>query len=330
MIVLGRMLMVLWICTSFISCGADKKDETKENSKPAKEALTPPTFNSDSSYHYIEQQLAFGPRVPNTSPHAQCAQYLQDELKRFGCEVMVQEFEATAWNNTTLNGKNIIASLWPEKKKRIMLAAHWDTRPYADRDSVDKDSPILGANDGASGVAVLMEMARVMLQHDTIPRVGVDLVLFDVEDYGAPESAEVNDRKFCLGSEYWSNNKHQKNYHAYYGILLDMVGAKDATFTMEGNSMEFAPKIVRKVWNKAKNLGYKNYFLRKKTMGILDDHYYVNTVARIPMIDIIHHSQSKEHLFFQHWHTHRDDIHCIDKNTLQAVGETLLHVLYEE
>ena len=216
-----------------------------------------------------------------------------------------------------------------------MLAAHWDTRPFADKDSEDPSKTFEGANDGASGVGVLLEVARI-LSADQPLDVGVDIIFFDGEDYGEPESYDGDDLRsgkifWCLGSQYWSQNKHRKNYMAYYGILLDMVGARNARFYKEGGSMRFAKKIVSKVWEAGRSLGYDQYFINQRSPGITDDHIFVNQDAKIPMIDIVEYDpQSADSYFGTYHHTQRDNMTLIDKNTLKAVGQTLLYVIFNE
>ncbi|MCS6832912.1 MAG: M28 family peptidase [Flammeovirgaceae bacterium] len=312
----------------------------QHQSEKKKEFVNAPSFNADSAYYYIEKQLSFGPRVPNTKSHQKCGDYLISTLQSFRegtkpMEVFVQAFEAEAYDKTVLKARNIIASFYPQKRKRILLAAHWDTRPFSDQDEEKHHfSPIMGANDGASGVAVLLEIARVMSSSPDSLQVGVDIILFDVEDYGAPEFEEVTNpsssTSFCLGSQHWAREPHKERYHAYFGILLDMVGAKNARFTWEGYSREIAPSVLKKVWDMAHLLGYGEFFLYQKTAHITDDHVFVNKYTNIPMIDIIHYDTLGGHPFFEHWHTQKDNIDIIDKNTLKAVGQTLLHVLYNE
>ena len=324
------------LLTGIFLVGCDTTTSTQERPPAAQQALLPaPNFNPDSAYAFMAQQVAFGPRVPNTSPHEATKNWLVEKLTAYGAIVQVQEFEAEAYDGTTLRLSNIIGSLYPEQRKRILLAAHWDTRPYADKDSTRTDQPIDGANDGASGVGVLLEVARVLQQADTVPRVGIDIIFFDGEDYGEPEGeksdAESANRVWwCLGSQHWSDNKHQPNYSAYYGILLDMVGAEAATFYQEGVSERVAPSIVKKVWNTAQQLGYGSYFVDKDSPEIIDDHVYVNYDAKIPMIDIVEYEPTNKSYFADYHHTHADDMDIISRETLEAVGETVLHVVYGE
>ena len=206
----------------------------------------------------------------------------------------------------------------------------------ADKDSSRTKQPIDGANDGASGVGVLLEVARIVSSGNPKPAVGVDIILFDVEDYGIPEfddrskyvNAENNAEFYCLGSQHWGKNPHKPGYSAYYGILLDMVGAKNATFFKEQSSVEYASGILDKVWNVAQALGYGQYFRSEQSPAVTDDHTFVNTYAKIPMIDII--DFSRQGSFGHYHHTHKDNMDIIDKNTLKAVGQTVVQVVWQE
>jgi len=226
---------------------------------------------------------------------------------------------------------NIIASYNPQATKRILLAAHWDSRRIADKDTDRLDEPIDGANDGASGVGVLLEIARSIGSQELKPDVGIDIILFDGEDDGEPEFAGSRDNSqiwWCLGSQYWSKNKHEPNYMAYYGILVDLVGAKGARFFREGYSRQYASGILKKVWDNAAQIGQGDFFVNRDSPEILDDHVFVNGNANIPMIDII--EFSPDYGFGHYHHTHTDDMEIIDRRTLQAVGETVLFTIYQE
>ena len=214
-----------------------------------------------------------------------------------------------------------------------MLFAHWDTRPFADRDTKDKAKPIDGANDGASGVGVLLEVARLLQQNQT--SIGVDIIFFDAEDYGSTAASIIGQNSandWCLGTQYWAKNPPIANYHPRYGILLDMVGASNAIFPKDYYSMYYAPHIVNKVWGKARDLGYGAYFsdIELTQRGaITDDHVYVNELAKIPAIDIIHYDPTT-YDFGSFHHRHTDNMDIIDKKTLKAVGQTILEVVYSE
>lgn len=290
-----------------------------------------PDFNEDSAYQYVKEQLAFGPRVPNSEAQKKCALYFERFFQNLADQTQVQSFTANRWDGEVLHGKNIIASFNLAHKNRILLAAHWDSRPYADYDSNPDNhrKPIDGANDGASGVAVLMEIARVLKIQK--PSVGVDIILFDLEDSGEPAWSNLNtEDSWCLGAQHWALNPHKHGYKANFGILLDMVGSSNLRFTKEASSMYYAPDIVTKVWNIASSMGYANIFSSDMTGGILDDHIYVNKYAQIPMIDIIHYEARMNTKFHPTWHTMQDDIDVIDKKSLGIVGNVVLGVLFNE
>jgi hypothetical protein len=321
-----KVYIILFVsCFFLFGCPDSKKDGKKD--PVSVEKVPVPSFNADSAYKYIEEQVSFGPRVPNSKAHKQCGDYLIEKLKSYGLNVKVQQFEAKAFDGTVLKLRNIIASVNPEASQRILLAAHWDTRPFADQDVKDKDKPIQGANDGGSGVGVLLEIARLLSSSPEKTKAGIDIILFDGEDYGAPSDYEGPETDtYCLGSQYWAKNR--EGYSAFFGILLDMVGAADAQFAMEGTSMQFAPNVMRMVWRKGHELGYGKYFLMEQVHGITDDHYYINQLASIPTIDIIEFDPDGGNFFGSYWHTHKDNMSVIDKNTLKVVGQTVLEVIY--
>lgn len=322
-----KILYLLLIAVFMSSC--QQKPAPAPASAPLAAVL--PDFSADSAYIFIEQQVAFGPRIPNTSGHKKCASYLVDKLKQTGATVLEQPFQATAFDGTLLNGVNIIGSFNPGAPRRILLFAHWDTRPWSDHDPVEanRNQPVTGANDGASGVGVLLEVARQIGLK--APSVGVDILFFDAEDYGAPESWQGNNpHTWCLGSQYWSANPHQPGYKASYGILLDMVGAPGATFYREQISEYYAMDIVNKLWSAAHQLGHQRYFINQPGGSITDDHLYVNRLAGIPSANIIHYDPHSEKGFGHYWHTVNDTMENIDRSTLHAVGTTLLWVIYNE
>lgn len=313
-------------CTQF-SCSNSEKANPPATSNKKPEAILPPApkFNEDSAYTFVKAQVDFGPRVPGTPAHAKCAEYLFSKLKSYGWEVQIQNANIKTFDGKTFIMKNIIASYKPEITNRILLLSHWDTRPWADADTINADKPFDGADDGGSGVGVLLEIARQLSISN--PEVGIDILFDDLEDYGDIKRSDEN--TWCLGTQYWSKNPHKPGYIAQYGILLDMVGAKGATFPREGNSVEYAPYVVKKIWNKAAHLGYSNYFIFQDGAAITDDNYYVITGANIPCVDIINMNPITGR-FGSYHHTHRDNMDIIDKNTLKAVGQTILEVVWEE
>ncbi len=311
---------------------AVKVEETTEKASSYNvKQLNVPGFNEDTAYYFVKKQVAFGPRVPNTPAHKKCGEWLVKKFEQYADEVEVQKGVVTTYKDEKLPIKNIEVAFKPKKKRRIMLCAHWDTRPFADHDDTRKDEPILGANDGGSGVAVLLEIARQL--HKKAPNIGVDIILFDAEDYGPPAGRKKRaqaSKSWCLGAQYWATHHNQSTYNPLYGILLDMVGAKQAQFTMEGHSMENAPGVVRKIWSIGTELGYQRYFKFDKTEPILDDHYYINNKAHIPCINIVHYDYATPTHFGPFWHTHDDNMDIIDRNTLESVGSTVLHTLFYE
>jgi len=254
------------------------------------------------------------------------------ELKRHGAEVVEQKANLTAFDGTILKSTNIIGSINPKATTRILLLSHWDSRPWADNDPKPENhkKPVMAANDGASGVGILLEMVRLMSKNQ--PTVGVDVVFVDAEDYGQPESVSGggSEDSWCLGTQYWAKNPHVSGYTARYGILLDMVGAPGATFYREQASDYYASSVVNAVWSQAKNLGFGQYFRDEKGGAITDDHIYVNKLLGIPTIDIIHFDPHTASGFGSYWHTTHDTMDNVDKTTLNAVGTTLMHVIYKE
>ena len=302
------------------------KDSDKTNTEKEKLArvVDVPNFNADSAYSFVQEQVDFGPRIPNTRAHMAAGNKIISRLEGYGAKVKVQSFEATTYDGVTLALRNIMGSFNPTAKKRILLAAHWDTRPWASKDKQSPTETFDGANDGASGVGVLLEIAR-KIHAAGAPDVGIDLLFFDGEDWG--QEGNGRPETWCLGSQYWAKNK--QGYTAYYGILLDMVGGKNARFPYEGISTRMAKKVLTNVWTQAAEIGYGKYFIPQKEGDITDDHYYVNTIAKIPMIDILH--WEPELGYFGDWHhSLKDDMSLIDKNTLKAVGQTVMHVIYYE
>jgi hypothetical protein len=330
----NRYYYLILVIILLTACNTSDRPKTKEDKEAVKtERVMVPDFNADSAFLYVKQQVDFGPRVPNTSAHEKCAAYLIQKLQSCCKNVIVQKGQVKAFNGTVLNFKNIIASFDTSKNDRIFLCSHWDSRPFADHDPdiKNRNKPIDGANDGASGVGILLEIARQLSAAK--PEIGIDLILFDVEDYGPPQDQKSNDDSgewWGLGSQYWARQQHVENYFARYGILLDMVGAPKAEFLREGISMEYAPEVVDHVWRTASRIGYSGWFFFENGNQITDDHYYINKIRNIPTIDIIHLDRTSGTGFYHTWHTTSDNLSNIDKNTLKAVGQTLLTVIFEE
>jgi len=345
--IVGIGLVVLIVGSLvYTSCNTGNPPPTKptKGEKPQRVEVQPPSFEADSAFQYISKQVGFGPRVPNSKSHVACGDWIVNQLKASGANVLSQQAALTAYDGTMLNVRNIIASFQPEKKERILLCAHWDTRPFSDKDQ-DKNlwkKPIDGANDGGSGVGVLLEVARLLKATPT--NVGIDIIFFDAEDYGSPEFVPEDQKEklhadfltsWCLGSQYWARNMHTPNYNPRFGILLDMVGATDAQFNKEEYSVSIASDVVGLVWNTANKLGYGSYFLDQDVTGVIDDHIMLKQ-AGIRCIDIIDTRPDVMAMglggykFGSYHHTHKDNIDIIDKSTLKAVGQTLLQVIYNQ
>ncbi len=319
------------ICWLFVfsACNSDSTNES-QNAVSAPEIGTPssnvPAFNADSAYSYIAQQVAFGPRIPGSEAQEQCAAWMEARLRENCDTVYRQQTTLTAGDGTTpLRCINLIGVFNPEATQRILLLAHWDTRPWADQDVSRKDQPIEGADDGASGVGVLLELARILHTNALPENLGVDILLTDVEDWG---KTAWGDDSYALGTQYWAHNPHIAGYTAQAGILLDMVGAANARFTVEGNSQRYAHQVITQVWNAAEAAGFSRYFVYESSGEIIDDHIPVNEIAKIPTIDIINLPIGSQTAFPAHWHTHQDNMNVIDRQTLKAVGQTLLHYLF--
>ncbi|PUZ26540.1 glutamine cyclotransferase [Chitinophaga costaii] len=285
-----------------------------------------PRFQADSAYNYVAKQVAFGPRIPNTPAQEACATWIINTVKPWADTVYVQRTNVTGPHHESLRCINVIASFNPAAKQRLLILAHWDTRPQADQDSgVNKNKRFDGADDGGSGVAVMLEVARHLYTQKIPATVGIDLLFADVEDSGISEIPD----SYALGTQYWARHPHVPGYKANYGILLDMVGGKGSTFFMESTSKEKAYPQMKMFWDVANTLGSSDYF-RYDDLGdpIDDDHVYVNNIAKIPTFDILAWQPSRN--FAAHWHTTHDDMQIIDKATLHAVGQTLLQVIYTQ
>ena len=295
-------------------------------------------FSADSAYTYIAQQVAFGARVPGSDEHAACGDWLVRKLAQFGAQVHNQYGTMTNYAGESQALRNIVAYFEGTTPNTILLCAHWDSRPWSDEEEHydDRFTPVLGANDGASGVGVILEIIRQLsilkAQGEAIP--SIQIVFFDCEDMGTPNHYTGTQRKhtWCLGSQYWAKEYKQSTVNCQlstvncqYGILLDMVGDPSATFPREYFSQQYAGSYVEQLWRTASRLGYSRYFVNQSTYyPITDDHYYVSTIAGIPCVDIIDYKPNTETGFAEWWHTRQDNMQNINKQTLQAVGETVL------
>lgn len=315
----------------FVSCGQPNRSGSAVIATDTR--IPVPDFDADSAFYFIYRQVSFGYRVPGTQAHAACAKWLAEIMSRFADTVIVQPFTTRVWNGETRHGKNIISSFYPEKTRRILLGAHWDTRPVADHDPdpANWHRPILGANDGGSGTGILIEVARQLSKKR--PNFGIDIIFFDLEDYGTPHFADPvfrDEYTWALGAQHWAQNPHRPNYRANYGILLCMVGAANPRFAREGFSMQYAPDVMERVWRTARGMGFGHAFLNERGGHIINDHLFVNRYANIPMINIIDHCLRRPTGFFTQWHTIHDDLDIICINSLRMVGQVVLAHIYSE
>ena len=317
--------------TTLCSCKSNKTDVAETTNTPRPVG---PMFRADSAMAYCQKQCDFGPRTMNSKAHDLCGEWLRQKFEQFGCLVTMQQVTLTGYDGTPLRSTNIIAQHKPDLAARILLCAHWDSRPWADNDpdSTKWKTPVMAANDGASGVAVMLEVARLLQASDSL-NIGVDFVCFDAEDWGVPQWSDAPDsgNSWALGSQYWAENLEPKDYSARFGILLDMVGGQGAAFYREGLSMNYAPSVVDKVWAAAETAGYGSFFPRSNGNHITDDHVPVNNIAKIPTIDIIpYYPDCEQSNFGPTWHTVNDDMAHLDPHTLQAVGQTIIQVIFSE
>ncbi len=306
------------------SCSGSSEKRTQV-AAAEKEAVDTVKFNADSAYKYVAAQCAFGERVPNTEAHRRCGDYLAAELKRHGAVVTEQTAKMEAYDGTMLNVRNIVGEFYPDKPRRILLLAHWDSRPWADNDPDPKNrrKPVMGANDGASGVGVLLEIARILSKAE--PQAGVDILFTDAEDWG--EANGDNEDSWALGTQYWVKTPHRKGYqYPAFGILLDMVGDKDARFLKEYFSLQSAGAVVDKLWSTAASLGYGDRFVDAQGGAMTDDHVFL-IKAGIPCVDIIDQRTNSSTGFCPQWHTADDTMPHIDRQTLEAVGQTVVSML---
>lgn len=317
---------------STLSCSGPSSGKQDKHMKASSDKSCP-EFVADSAFNYIKRQCEFGPRIPGSKESDLCAEWIKSRFESAGCSVSEHKTHVTVWDGTSMPCRNIIASSNTQAPVRILLCAHWDTRPWADNDpdEANHHTPVPGANDGASGVAIMLEIAR-QIQLQPLKGIGIDFVCFDVEDMGTPEwiEEESEQETWCLGSKAWSEEMRKTGYNPRFGILLDMVGGRGATFAMEKVSMHFASDVMRKVWNTAEGLGYGQFFQRREGGMLVDDHVNVNTIAHIPCIDIVPHYTDGPSNFGPTWHTVNDTPENIDVNVLKAIGQTVLQVLYNE
>lgn len=289
-------------------------------------------FNADSAYIYVEQQTQFGPRVPGTKSHGLCANFLENELKRHGADtVLIHTGTMKGAEGKVVPVRNIMGRYNSDVARRVLLAAHYDTRPWADEeeDSRKHSLPIDGANDGASGVGVLLELARMIGERN--PEIGVDILFVDAEDMGKSGGGSDEEMTWCLGTQLWAANMPYKSVaeRPVYGIVLDMVGGRNAVFYREYVSERMARSVNDRVWGTAAKSPYSQRFVNEMRGSLIDDHLFINR-AGIPCIDIVECGNAVTGSFPETWHTLDDNMSNIDRSTLKAVGQVVTDVIYGE
>lgn len=283
-----------------------------------------PEFEATRAMALVQEQTAFGPRVPGTPAHDSTRVWLVRRLQAHADQVVEQQIRVPDPRDTsrTFVGSNIVASWQPDLRRRILLSAHWDSRPVADNDPdpSKRSQPVLGANDGASGVAVLLEIARLLDLHPLTRGVGVDIVLFDLEDLGTIDPAVPDSLRipFAMGSEMFV--LHNPTYRPVWGVLLDMVGDEDLQIPKEGFSVEYAPEVVERVWASARRVG-ATAFLDEQGIPVQDDHVPFLRKG-IPVVDLVHTP------FPDTWHTTADTPERVSPESLGQVGRVVVDLVW--
>ena len=312
-------LLYIALTVMMTACGSTGTTTSESASNDtARTTASRRSFDGNMAYELTRQQCNFGPRVPGTPAHAKCAEWLMTTLKASCDTVLLQTGTVQTATEGKIGIKNIIGVINPEASQRLLLLAHWDTRPWADNDPdpANHSKPVMGANDGASGVGVLLQLANELKANGT--PLGVDILLVDAEDMGEND----NEDSWGLGTQFWTQHPHVEGYKPLFGILLDMVGASDATFTREYYSMQNARGFVDLVWKNAAG----SHFINAQGGAVTDDHTFVNR-AGIPCIDIIDMRNDSPTGFTAVWHTVNDTMDGIHAATLAEVGQTLLNVI---
>lgn len=313
-------------CMATVACGqraSGGEAQATADSAYVQDRNATPEFSGDSAMALVDRQCEFGPRVPGTEAHRLCSRWLHEQLKERATSAEVLTGQVTTFDGTVLTARNHFARINPEAKTRILLLAHWDCRPWADEDpdEAKRRQPVMGANDGASGVAVILELARMLKA--VPPKVGVDILLVDVEDWGT----DNNESSWALGTQLWVKQQRPADYQPQAAVLLDMVGDSRAQFRQEQFSLHYAPQIVDQIWRAAQQTNYGSLFIGQPGGAVTDDHIPLNR-AGIPTVDIIDMRMDSPTGFPTTWHTTHDTPDALSPLPMQAVGATLLKWIY--
>ncbi len=328
-----KIVGILAGVASLLACHGPS-DSSPKGARPVPEAPpvtasrpSAPGFDAAAAYRTLDSFLRLGPRVPGTQAHAAARDFIKERIRPYADAVEVQAVRVRRFDGRELPAYNIMAEFKGESPRALLLMTHWDSRYVADYDSVRRDAPILGADDGGSGAAVLLALAPILADHP--PPITIRMLFLDAEDQGAPPwVTNAPPHSYCLGAQAWAAQRRPDQYFADYGILLDMVGGRDARFLQEGWSRQFAGRYVSKIWTLAQSLGLSPPFTALPTDPVTDDHYYIATQGGIPSLNIINYDHRRPRRFPWYWHTHADTLGNIDTLTLDAVGTLLLHLIY--
>jgi len=312
-----RRAAIAALAAAIFAAACERPDDVDSRTTRTLPEVEAPPFDGQAAFALLERQVEFGPRVPGSPGHAAQLAWMEEFLRERADTVILQHFDHRAKRGGTIRMTNVFARFRPELPDRVLFLAHWDTRPTADNDPDPsrRNEPILGANDGASGVAVLLQLADVLSRHS--PPIGVDLLFTDGEDFGPDE--------MYLGATYFAANPVPgPGYRPLYGVLVDMVGDRNPVFPIEPISYDFAPEVVERVWRLAAELGYGHIFVRRRQVPISDDHVPLNR-AGIRTIDIIDFDYGPGNAY---WHTHRDVVENTAPEGLEAVGTVLTGLVF--
>ncbi|MBI2797019.1 MAG: M28 family peptidase [Gemmatimonadetes bacterium] len=272
-------------------------------------AAPAPAFDGDAALARVRTQLAFGMRIPNSPAHVATGDWILAELRQRADTVIVQAFTHVTDRGDTLRLRNFIARFRPREASRVLYLTHWDSRPIAESapDTAQRRLPTPGANDGASGVALLLGIADALKRSP--PAVGVDLLFVDGEDYG---SFDAPAQDVLLGSRHFAKHPPEPGYAPMFGVLFDMIGDADLQVYQEGNSMQRAPEVVGRVWDKARELGLADTFVPQGKWTVTDDHIPLLD-AGMRVIDVID-------LDYPYHHTPSDTPDKVSAASLARVG----------
>ncbi|HEY9516722.1 MAG TPA: M28 family peptidase [Gemmatimonadaceae bacterium] len=302
-----RTLGALMISLSLVACGRERGPRTN--------------FSGETALGYVKTQLDFGPRIPGSEAHRRTGDWIVAQMRERADTVIEQQWTHVTESGDTLPMRNILARYRPRASERVLYVTHWDTRPISDAatDPAERQLPVPGANDGASGVALFIALGDVLQQ--TPPTVGLDLLFVDGEDFGEFPNGADNQTAgdVLIGSRYFAQHLPSPGYLPLYGVLWDMIGDRDLQIFQEGFSIQRAPEVVQLVWREAADLGYSRYFIPRSGQAITDDH--------VPLLDAGLHVIDVIDIDYPPHHTPRDTFDKVSAASLQIVGDVALSLV---